>query len=54
MELLPPEIMAEVCSFSDIGSLKSIRLVNTVFAQIAASTYIEELFRIEMESQDIF
>ncbi|CAF9935263.1 hypothetical protein IMSHALPRED_010164 [Imshaugia aleurites] len=44
MELLPLEIMAEVCSFSDFGSLKKIRLVSTAFAQIAPRYLFEEIY----------
>ena len=44
MECLPPELLAYVCSLSDISSLKRIRLVNTEFAQVAAQYLFEELY----------
>ena len=40
---LPPQLLAQLCSFSDIQSLKKIRLVNTIFAQIAAQYLFEGL-----------
>lgn len=43
MEGLPPELLAHVFSFSDIRSLKKIRLVNTKFARIAAEYLFEEV-----------
>lgn len=36
MHHLPPELWARVCSFSDIRSLKKIRLVNSTLTHIAA------------------
>lgn len=36
MYRLPPELLARVCSLSDIRSLKKIRLVNNTFTHIAA------------------
>lgn len=44
MDGLPPELLAYVCSLSDIRSLKKIRLVNTNFAQIAAQYLFEKLY----------
>ena len=43
MERLPPELLATVCSFSDIRSLKKLRLVNKTFADIAAKFLFEAL-----------
>ena len=43
MEGSPPELLAYVCSLSDIRSLKKIRLVNTMLAQIAAQYLFEQL-----------
>ena len=43
MDRLPPELWDRVCSLSDIRSLKSIRLVNSTFTQIAARYLFEEL-----------
>lgn len=44
MERLPPELLAYVCSLSDIRSLKKIRLVKTNFAHIAAQYLFKELY----------
>ena len=44
MERLPPELLATVCSFSDIKSLKKLRLVNKTFADIAAKFLFETLY----------
>ncbi len=43
MDRLPPELLAQVCSLSDIRSLKKIRLVNTTCARIAAQYLFEGL-----------
>ncbi len=43
MDRLPPELLAQVCSLSDIRSLKKIRLVNTICARIAAQYLFEGL-----------
>lgn len=44
MERLPPELLAPVCSFSDIRSLKKLRLVNKTFADIGARFLFETLY----------
>ena len=43
MERLPPELLATVCSFSNIRSSKKLRLVNKTFADIAAKFLFEAL-----------
>lgn len=43
MDHLPPELWAQVCSLSDIKSLKRIRLANSGFTQIAARYLFEGL-----------
>ena len=43
MECLPPELLATVCTFSDITSLKKLRLVNKTFADFAAKFLFEAL-----------
>ena len=43
MERLPPELLASVCSFSDIRDLKELRLANKTFADIAAKFLFESL-----------
>lgn len=44
MDRFPTELLAQVCSLSDVRSLKKIRLVNATFAQIAAQYLFEGLY----------